>query len=152
MEADTGGVDQQAPVFSSPALNFDHNGAVAILGQTGDRCRGSRWFLQIDGITAPADPGASFGLWLGQPRTPLSSADPSFIGAVALLGMGGHQHHGGMGQERRFDVTEQMALLAQDQSPVLTIAQIRPTASDGTLYLPLAHAPIHFETVKLYRA
>ena len=152
MEADIDSVDQLAPVFSSPALTFDHNGAVANFAQTGDRGRGSRWFLHIEGITTPTDPGASFGLWLGQPQTPLSSADPGFIGAVALLGMGGHQHHGGMGQERRFDVTEQMALLAPDQSPSLTIAQIRPTANDGTLHLPLAHAPIHFETVKLYRA
>jgi hypothetical protein len=156
------GPDQTAPVFAAGPVHIDHQGALVSLTTEGERQGGRQWMLELSGITADLDPGASIGLWLNpvsQDPATLSTSDPGFVAAMAFLGLSqGHAHHGdaSLGQSRRFDVTAQMdAALAQGlmgaSSARLVFGQIRPRDPDGQVLGLVNHGPIRFGAIRLAR-
>jgi tyrosinase len=156
------GPDQTGPVYAAGPVQIDQQGAFVSLSNEAERQGGRHWVLELSGITADLDPGASIGLWLNPVSTDpatLSTSDPGFVAAMAFLGLSqGHAHHGdaSMGQSRRFDVTAQMeAALAQGligaSSARLVLAQIRPRDPDGRILGPVSHGPIRFGAIRLAR-
>ncbi len=149
-----------APVMTAGPLIFDHQGAQMALTQTLVPQQGTKWILTLSNVTSDADPGASFGIWLGSDHGG-DTAQPGFVGAVALLDMAGGTGRIGAicnGGQRafRFDVSRQMqslvaaGVLAQGQIS-LSLAQIRPIGPDGQPMDLVAHGPIRIAQWRLAR-
>ncbi len=143
-------VGQTAFVLSN--VVFDHNGTSRLVTTDSFSQADTRWSLMLDNISASTDPGASFGIWITSGASKnLKTDHPGFVGAVALLGMGGHHHHSGSGQSRHFDITAQMNALGSAADLSITIAQIRPTDPTGRETDVLPHGTIEIGTIRIDR-
>jgi hypothetical protein len=140
-----------APVMTSGPAAFDHSGVHMALTKSSALQSGTKWVLTLNNVTTDADPGASFGIWLGSDQRG-DTGQPGFVGAVALLDMDGGTGRTGAicnnGQRSfRFDVTRQMqALSAMGQIDAghidLSVAQIRPIGPDGQPMDLVTHGPV----------
>jgi hypothetical protein len=149
-----------APVMMAGPVSFDHQGAHMALTKASDVQSGTKWVLTLSNVTTDGDPGASFGIWLGSDGGG-DTAQPGFVGAVALLDMDGGAMRAGAncaGGTRlfRFDVTLQMQGLVSagllDLGQIdLSVSQIRPLGPDGRPMDVVSHNPIRIGQWRLAR-